>query len=89
MYSSLNNVLGEKNASTAMAVITGDTSRLESRKLEEYRASGIAHIMAVSGMHVGFVQSGTRWILSKIKMNYAGKKVITVIIIYNLYSKYK
>lgn len=81
MYSSLNNVLGEKNASTAMAVITGDTGRLESRKLEEYRASGIAHIMAVSGMHVGFVQSGTRWILSKFKMNYAGKKIITVIII--------
>lgn len=81
MYISMKNVLGEKNAATAMAIITGDTGRLENQELKAYRDSGIAHIMAVSGMHVGFVQSGTKWILSKIKMNYAGKNIITLIVI--------
>lgn len=45
--------LDETTASVTIAVLLGDTSGIESGLLENIRRGGIAHIFAVSGLHIG------------------------------------
>lgn len=44
---------GEGEASVIFALLTGDVSGIESGLLENVRKGGVAHIFAVSGLHVG------------------------------------
>ena len=37
------------------AIMTGDKSRLENNRINEFADSGTIHLLAVSGLHVGFV----------------------------------
>lgn len=45
--------MDETSASVTLGVLTGDTSGMESGLLDNIRMGGIAHIFAVSGLHVG------------------------------------
>lgn len=45
--------MDEEPAAVAYAILTGDTSGIESGLLERARRGGIAHIFAVSGLHIG------------------------------------
>ncbi|MBQ8394451.1 MAG: ComEC/Rec2 family competence protein [Clostridia bacterium] len=45
--------MDEGSAAITVAVLTGDSSGMESGLLQNMRAGGIAHIFAVSGLHVG------------------------------------
>ena len=45
--------MDETPAAVCLAVLTGNTSGIESGLLENIRYGGIAHIFAVSGLHVG------------------------------------
>lgn len=45
--------MDETPAAVTMAVLTGDTSGIDNDLLENVRMGGIAHIFAVSGLHVG------------------------------------
>lgn len=45
--------LGSEERSIAAALLRGDTS--EMKNVEVYRLSGISHVFAVSGMHVGLI----------------------------------
>ena len=45
--------MDEDTASLVFAILTGDSSGIESNLLENVRAGGIAHIFAVSGLHIG------------------------------------
>jgi ComEC/Rec2-related protein len=45
--------MDEDAASVTMAMLTGDSSGIEDGLLENIRAGGIAHVFAVSGLHIG------------------------------------
>lgn len=45
--------MDESSASVTVAVLTGDTSGIETGLLKNVRYGGIAHIFAVSGLHIG------------------------------------
>lgn len=45
--------MDETSAAVTMAILMGDDSGLESGLLENMRRGGIAHVFAVSGLHVG------------------------------------
>ena len=45
--------MDEESAAVTVAVLTGDSSGMETGLLTNMRAGGIAHIFAVSGLHVG------------------------------------
>lgn len=45
--------MGETPAAVTLAVLAGDTSGIETDLLENMRMGGIAHIFAVSGLHIG------------------------------------
>lgn len=52
---SLDVILDEKNSELMKSVILGDTDYMEEDRLEKIRELGIAHILAVSGFHIGII----------------------------------
>lgn len=51
----------------AIALFTGDTSYLSKQSINVYRMAGIAHVFAVSGLHIGLFASLFSFIAEKIK----------------------
>lgn len=52
IYDILYAMLPEEDAGFAAAMITGDRSHLDTEIQELYRESGIAHVIAISGLHI-------------------------------------
>lgn len=48
-------ILKDENASVINAFMTGEKKAIPEPVLERIRASGLAHLLAISGLHVGFV----------------------------------
>ncbi len=53
--SAVNSLFSEANAGLARAIILGDRSDLDPELRTGFSRAGLAHLMAVSGMHVGFI----------------------------------
>ncbi len=53
---SAESAMGTEYAGFVMGILTGTTDGIQDESMENYRNAGIAHVMAVSGMHMGFVQ---------------------------------
>ncbi|SLN12792.1 ComEC/Rec2 family competence protein [Pseudooctadecabacter jejudonensis] len=49
--------LGPRTGSFAAAILTGDRSNIPQDDLEALRASNLAHLLAISGMHMGILAS--------------------------------
>ena len=47
--------IAENHAGIFMAILTGDRSSLDTDTKDLYRKSGIAHILAISGLHISFI----------------------------------
>ena len=60
--------MDETPAAVTMAVLTGDTSGMESGLLNNIRAGGVAHIFAVSGLHIGALFGACIWLIGKTKL---------------------
>ncbi len=45
----------QKEAAILTALLLGDTSQLDEATREDFSESGIAHLFAVSGLHIGFI----------------------------------
>ena len=65
--------MDDEPASVAMAVLTGNTHDIESGLLTNMRYGGIAHIFAVSGLHVGALYGFCMWLTSKTGLKRAPK----------------
>jgi ComEC/Rec2-related protein len=63
-------------ASVIFAMLTGNTSDMDSETLTTFRSGGIAHIFAVSGLHIGIVYLILNFICKKLRLN----KYLTTII---------
>lgn len=55
MKNGLETLFSAQNAGLARAIIMGDRSKIDPELRTEFSRAGLAHLMAVSGMHVGFV----------------------------------
>ena len=49
--------MSEDSAATVCALVSGDRSYLEDRFYDNIKASGVAHVMVVSGMHLSIIVS--------------------------------
>lgn len=67
---------GEEEYVVARSLIRGDTDKMGD-KIEAYRMSGVAHIFAVSGMHVGLVFAALSFVFRFVPI----KKIIKSLII--------
>ena len=57
----------DKSYGLAIALTLGDTSHIQDR-VSVYRAAGIAHVFAVSGLHVGLFVAMFAFVASKLKL---------------------
>ena len=78
----LNRGLDEQEFAVAYAMLTGNDNFIDGMALNNYRNAGIAHIFAVSGMHIGFLATALGYLFSKMKIN---KKVSLVLIISTIF----
>ena len=56
--------MDKETAAFTVAVLTGNTSGIETETLENVRFGGVAHIFAVSGLHIGAVFAFCLWLAS-------------------------
>lgn len=61
--------LSPETAAVARAMLTGDSSAMDGRTLSSFRYGGVAHIFAVSGLHIGIVFAVLSFILDKMRLN--------------------
>ncbi len=62
--------------SVAYAMICGNSDYMDIETLTTYRQAGVAHIFAVSGLHVGFIAAFLSFIFDKLKFNRLIKAII-------------
>ena len=60
--------MDETPASVTTAVLTGDTDGIDEGLLANIRYGGIAHIFAVSGLHIGALYAFFMWLMQKGKL---------------------
>lgn len=56
-------------AAIAQALILGDKDGMDERLYSDVQASGLAHVLAVSGLHVTALASAAMWALRKLRLN--------------------
>ena len=71
----------------AYGVLTGNKNFIDSEIREEYSVSGLAHILAVSGLHIGFLVSLLSFILRLCKVKKLPSLIIiaTILVLYNVF----
>ena len=75
--------LGEKEFSVGHALLTGNSSYMDYDLISSYRNAGVAHIFAVSGLHIGFLATVLLFLLKRIKINpYIKAGIITLILLF-------
>lgn len=82
IYDTLEQNLDEY-APLAYGMITGETGEISAAIRSYYSASGLGHILAVSGLHVGFVVTVLLFLLKKLKANkWIRLSVVTIALIF-------
>lgn len=66
--------------SVAYAMLCGDSDYMVEETLNSYRDAGVAHIFAVSGLHIGFLALALNFILKRIPISRVTKLIITITI---------
>ena len=69
------------SASVSYASLFGDKTYISSSIKSAFSVSGIAHLLAVSGLHIGFLVSLLTFLLNKLKIKKTTKTAILVIIL--------
>lgn len=78
LYERLRAACGDKYGSIVYCMLTGDKSELDRTTSQIYSVSGIGHILAVSGLHVGLLVGMIEWLLRKCKV----PRVVRLIVIF-------
>ncbi|MBR0350715.1 MAG: ComEC/Rec2 family competence protein [Clostridia bacterium] len=74
--------LTNETYSIFLGLILGDTSNIEEEKMENFRNSNMAHILAVSGMHVSYIVIGISIFLKKILGKRKSKIICILLLIF-------
>ncbi len=65
---SLKNGLDNNEFSVSYAMLTGDSDMIDYNVISSYRYMGVAHIFAVSGLHIGFLATAFGFLFDKLKI---------------------
>ncbi|MDE6585981.1 MAG: ComEC/Rec2 family competence protein [Clostridia bacterium] len=69
LHSTLYDNIDDNTAAICYGMLIGDTSEIDDEALTSFRYGGVAHIFAVSGLHIGLVYGILGFILKKLKAN--------------------
>ncbi len=73
--------LRPENASFMKGLILGDSRLLDKDEYELYKDMGLAHLLAVSGLHIGLIAGGLTFILSRLGLKRRHNFLIALIIV--------
>ena len=59
-------IMDESSANVFQGLILGDTSQIDKQLQENFRISSIAHVLAISGMHISYVIIGINILTKKV-----------------------
>ena len=59
----------EDCADIVTALVIGDRSDLSEETWRRFRASGVAHLLALSGLHVGVLFAALEWLLTRLRLS--------------------
>ena len=65
----------------AYALLTGNSAEMDGEVVNNFRYTGVAHIFAVSGLHIGFVSLVLSFILKKLRANRLITLIVTVAVL--------
>lgn len=74
--------LDGETAAICYGMLTGDSDAIEEQSLENFRYGGIAHIFAVSGLHIGIVYGAISFILKRLRVNRYVSAVLCVFAVF-------
>lgn len=75
IYNNLGDGLSNENVELAYSTLFSDKAMLGETHYNSFRLSGVAHLLAVSGLHVGIIVSILSFSLKKVK---GWKKVLII-----------
>lgn len=78
----ISNGMSEINSRRILAIILGKDDLLEDKEITSFREIGIAHVFAVSGLHIGVLSVFLLFIFRILNINYRIASLLTVICIY-------
>ena len=82
----LNQNMASDKSSLAYSMLFGDKSDVDINLMEDYRVSGVAHILSISGLHIGILVGFLYWLLKKLKSsNLISFLIITCVLIFYCY----
>ena len=81
VYEYLKDNMTLDNANLSFAIIFGDKSNLSDVYYESYKFSGLAHLLAVSGLHIGLLVVLLIFILSFLKINKKSQFIIISVLL--------
>ena len=73
------NIENKENANILIGILLGEDDNIFEDTKESFRRSSLSHIMAVSGLHVGFVVIGINILLRVLKISKRNSKIITIV----------
>lgn len=76
----------ERNAGLAEALLIGYKNDLDKELVHSYSSTGVVHIVAISGLHVGLIYLLLLYILKPLRRIQVSKYVIPVVILLGLWS---
>lgn len=78
--------IGEDKAGVAMGILLGDRSDMGEETYEAFQRNGTAHILSVSGLHVGFVYSMLAFLIRGKRKPLSNGVIMSVLLFYGLLS---
>ncbi|MBR5900527.1 MAG: ComEC/Rec2 family competence protein [Clostridia bacterium] len=73
--------LSAQSFSVAYAMLTGNDEYIDGSLLENYRSAGVAHVFAVSGLHIGFLATALAFVFARLKLNKKLSLILTAVIL--------
>ena len=71
-------ILSEDEADLLIGILLGKATDIDGDTKENFRNSGLYHILAVSGTHVVYIIIGIAYIVDKINISARGKKILKI-----------
>ena len=76
----IENNLEEEKADLLKGLLLGETKQIEEEVKENFQIANVSHILAISGMHIGYIMIGIQ-ILFKRMMGKKKTKIITIMVL--------
>ncbi len=78
----LEKTLTKHNSSIMKSIFLGENSYMDSNILDMFRDLGIAHVLAVSGLHIGIITAFLLYAFRKIRLNKKTSVLLTILILW-------